>query len=180
MSGEAPCPGCGVVLPEYDGPTHPYIGASAACWALYGELLAQEYADLGYPECHRLTIDAYAAQHPGKREGRTIRSVGTHLCGLYLVIERGLDGPAATALKNRILATEPRFVWLRPPPQDAGVTVQDVVESRADIQHCDAIETWARSVWHNWELHHPTVAGWVEEALEKLERRPGQKQQRQT
>lgn len=168
MSGEALCPGCGVVLPEYDGPTHPYIGAGAACWALYGELLAHEYADLGYPECHRLTVDAYAVQHPGKREARSIQSVGTHLSGLYLVLERGIDGPAATALKNQVLATKPRFVWLNPPSQDEALTVQDVLEARSDIRHCDAVETWARSVWQTWQLHHDTVADWVEGALEKL------------
>jgi Family of unknown function (DUF5946) len=169
MSGGAPCPGCGVVLPEYDGPTHPYIGASAACWALYGELLAYEYGEIGYPECHRLTIDAYAAQHPGKRDPRSIRSLATHLSGLYLVLERGLDGPAATALKNRVLAANPRFAWLQPPQLDRALNVGDVLEGRSEIRHCDTIETWARTVWQAWELHHSTVAEWVEGALEKVE-----------
>jgi hypothetical protein len=168
MSGEAPCSGCGVVLPKYNGPTHPYIGASAACWALYGELLAHEYAELGYPECHRLTVDAYAVQHPGKRESRSIQSVGTHLTGLYLTQERGLDGPAATALKNRVLATNPRFVWLNPPHPPDALTVQDVLEMRNEMPHCDAVEAWARSVWEAWALHHQTVSGWVEGALEKV------------
>jgi len=165
MSGEAPCPGCAVVLPEYDGPTHPYIDASPACWALYGELLAHEYAELGYPECHRLTVDAYAVQHPGRRGPRTVQSVGAHLTGLYLVLERNFDGPAATALKNDVLATEPDFPWLNPPGPGSALTVRDVVATQADIRHCDAVETWARSVWSAWELHHETVADWVGEAL---------------
>jgi hypothetical protein len=168
MSGGAPCPGCGVVLPEYDGPTHPYIGASAACWALYGELLAHEYADLGYPECHRLTVDAYAAQHPGTREPRSVQSVGTHLSGLYLVLERGFDGPAATALKNRVLAAKPRFLWLNPPHSDQALTVQDVLSMRREMRHCDAIEAWARSVWESWALHHEAVRDWVEGSLDKV------------
>ena len=29
------CPGCGALFPPQDGPTHRYIGASAACWALF-------------------------------------------------------------------------------------------------------------------------------------------------
>lgn len=157
------------MLPEYDGLTHPYIGANAACWALYGELLAHEYAELGYPECHRLTVDAYAVQHPGTRESRSIQSVGTHLSGLYLVLERGLDGPAATAMKNRVLATGPRFVWVSPPHPDSALTVKDVLSMRREMPHCDAIEAWARSVWDAWELHHETVQGWVEVALEKVE-----------
>ena len=27
--------GCGALFPSYDGPTHRYLGASAACWALF-------------------------------------------------------------------------------------------------------------------------------------------------
>jgi Family of unknown function (DUF5946) len=168
MSGGAPCPGCGVVLPEYDGPTHPYIDASAACWALYGELLAYEYAELGYPECHRLTVDAYAVQHPGRRERRSIQSIGTHLSGLYLVLERGMDGPKATALKNRVAAAEPGFEWLNPPSSDGALTIRDVLEMRREMQHCVAIKAWARSVWEAWELHHATVRGWVDATLETV------------
>ena len=168
MSGGAPCPGCGVELPDYDGPTHPYIGANAACWALYGELLAHEYSELGYPECHRITVDAYAVQHPGERGGRTIQTVGTHLSGLYLVIERGLDGPAATALKNKVLASDPPFQWLPPPGRNGELTVRDVLQLRHEMSHCDAIEAWGRSVWQSWDLHHDTVRGWVESALDQV------------
>ena len=59
------CPGCGLELPQRDGPVHPYIGASAACWSLYGEVLTREYGDASYRSAHRLTLDAYAVQHPG-------------------------------------------------------------------------------------------------------------------
>jgi hypothetical protein len=44
----APCPDCGARLPEIDGPVHPYLGGSAACWAAFGELGARELA-LGIP-----------------------------------------------------------------------------------------------------------------------------------
>jgi hypothetical protein len=157
-----------VLLDAYDGPTHPYIGSSAACWALYGELLAYEYGELGYPECHRVTVDAYAAQHPGARGGRSIQSVGTHLSGLYLVIERGLDGPAATALKNQVLATEPPFRWLSPPGPASGLNVGDVLQLRQEMSHCDAIDAWGRSVWESWSLHHGVVRDWVEDALDRV------------
>jgi hypothetical protein len=165
VSTEAQCPGCGLTMPDVDGPTHPYVGSSSACWALYGEVLAREYGELGYPECHRLTVDAYAVQHPGRRERTSIQSVGLHLCGLYLVLERNLDGPRATALKNSVLASNPRFVWLRPPVPNGEVTVRDVFESKAPQAHCGVVETWARSVWDAWKLHHETVRQWVEPAL---------------
>jgi hypothetical protein len=168
MSGGAPCPGCGVVLPEYDGPTHPYIAANAACWALYGELLAYEYGQLGYPECHRLTVDAYAVQHLVRRERRTIESLGTHLSGLYLVLERGMDGPQATAFKNRVATAKPGFKWLNPPSPASALNVWDVLDMRREMGHSDAVVAWARSVWEAWELHHSTVRDWVESALDKV------------
>jgi hypothetical protein len=31
----SPCPGCGALFPDFEGPTHRYIGASAGCWALF-------------------------------------------------------------------------------------------------------------------------------------------------
>jgi hypothetical protein len=43
------CPGCGLVLPpQPEAPKHPYIGASAECWGLYGALLAREFQ---HPAC---------------------------------------------------------------------------------------------------------------------------------
>ena len=92
-ASEAPlaaCPGCGLVLPARDGPAHPYIGASPACWALFGELLAREYADPRYRRVHRTTVDAYATQHPGVPERRSVQSVALHLAGLLLVFEEGM------------------------------------------------------------------------------------------
>ena len=59
------CPGCGAAFPASDGPTHDYIGASAGCWAVYGDVLAREYSDHRFFRVHQLSVDAYSAQHPG-------------------------------------------------------------------------------------------------------------------
>ena len=37
------CIGCGAKVNDIDGPTHPYMIATAACWELYGQVLAKEY-----------------------------------------------------------------------------------------------------------------------------------------
>ena len=63
------------------------------------------------------------------------------------------------------LATDPKFSWLNPPGNGSALTVRDVLTARSEIRHSDAVETWARSVWSSWELHHETVAGWVDDAL---------------
>lgn len=47
------CPGCGLRLKRVEGPTDPYSGASASCWAAFGEVLSREFQELSYPEFHR-------------------------------------------------------------------------------------------------------------------------------
>ena len=104
-AGEAtePCPGCGTLVPDTDGPTHPYIGASPGCWAIYGEVLAREYGEYAYPPVHRLTVDA--AQHPGVPSQGSVRSVALHLISLYLILERGYEPERATAAIRDVLAS---------------------------------------------------------------------------
>jgi hypothetical protein len=60
-----PCPGCRAPLPPVDGPTHRYIGASPACWALYTALQSGGDPPLAPAPANALLVDAYAAQHPG-------------------------------------------------------------------------------------------------------------------
>ena len=59
------CSGCGARLPLLDGPAHRYIGGSAACWALYGELGYRETASLGLAGPERLSVHVYLVQDPG-------------------------------------------------------------------------------------------------------------------
>ncbi|MSO42231.1 MAG: hypothetical protein EXQ70_10135, partial [Solirubrobacterales bacterium] len=113
------CPGCGLVLPESDGPTHAYLGASAGCWALYGELLAHEFGALNYPDEHRSCVDAYAVQHPGHPERRSIQSVGVHLMGLCLVFDRKLEPGRVTEVLSRRDKRLVDFRWLDPPQPNA-------------------------------------------------------------
>jgi hypothetical protein len=42
------------MVPDIDGPTHRYIGASpGCCWALYGELAEKEAVDFRYMRSHQ-------------------------------------------------------------------------------------------------------------------------------
>ena len=74
-----PCIGCGALVPQQDGPTHRYMESSPGCWAIYCEVLAQEYSDIAFATAHRLTVDAYAVQHPGTPSPQSIQSIGVHL-----------------------------------------------------------------------------------------------------
>jgi hypothetical protein len=158
MEATSICPGCGLELAESDGPTHPYIGASAACWALYGELLARQYAayDAGP---HKTSVDAYAVQHPGVPEPRSVRSVSLHLVRLCLMLERGVGGKDAARLMVAVGDRIGEFAWLDPPDPNGTVTVRDVLEGAADT------EGWAHDVWAAWAAHHEMVREWISRAL---------------
>jgi hypothetical protein len=119
------CVGCGAPVPDVDGPTHAYIGASPRCWQAYGELLARDYGEGRAPPIVELAVDAYAVQHPGVPGRRSGQSVAIHLMILCLVLERGLDPARATRARRHY--THRAFPWLAPPASQGEVTVLDVL-----------------------------------------------------
>jgi hypothetical protein len=156
------CPECGVLLPPVDGPVHPYMLSSPACWGLYGEVLAREYSDMpGFGARHRLTVDAYAAQHPGKETPAAIKSVGVHLVRLYLMLEGGLKLEEANAAMQKLTQVKHRFHWLTPPANHGGVTVGDVHAATSAAEHVKVVQAWAASVWSAWKAHHAQVHEWA-------------------
>ena len=164
MSATERCPGCGVELAPIDGPTHAYIGASPACWARFGELLAREFGDPAYFRAHQLTVDAYAVQHPGRPERRAIQSVGLHLMTLCAVIERGLDPTDGPVLHQRIVG-RPGFRWLEPPTFAGRMTAVDVLAATDAGAHEELVRAWADDSWDAWEAHHGQVREWLDLAL---------------
>ena len=148
------CAGCGVALETYDGPMHPYLGASAGCWALFGEVLAREFNNPVNMRVHGTTVDTYAVQHPGVPEPRSIQSVNLHLVRLGLVLEHGVPQDAATRLMTQV-KRGPELIWLEPPTPNGSVTAKDVLQQ--GDRHRDAVMEWARDVWDAWALHHDHV-----------------------
>jgi len=158
------CPGCGLDLPPSDGTRHPYIGASAACWALYGDVLERAYADPACREVLQLAVDAYACQHPGEPGRRSAQSVGIHLMTLCMVIEDGADPRHGPKLHRRMVA-RPSFAWLPPPPDRGEVTVRAVGDTTDPIGYVGAVHRWARAVWDAWETHHATIRARIASSL---------------
>ena len=159
MNARERCPDCHAWVPHVDGPhPHPYLGGTPGCWQIYGEVLAREYGDRAYWEVHRLTVDAYSAQHPGKPERRAIQSVNGHLFSLHLMLERRLDSTYATrALGALIDRAAAEFKWLEPPPDPGPITVVDVHVTRGVEEHVATVRRWAASVWGAWAAHHDAV-----------------------
>jgi hypothetical protein len=155
------CAGCGAAVPGIDGPTHRYLGASAGCWAVFGEVLAREYSDSRFFGIHRLTVDTYAVQHPGVPSRQSIQSVAVHLISLYLTLERGFRPEAATAAMRSALRHKEEFVWLTPPSTLGRLTILDVRAARDVAEHITLVRHWAESTWEAWAPHHGLVRSWA-------------------
>lgn len=156
MAETEPCPGCGEPFAPSDGPVHAYIGASAGCWARYGELLALEYGDTALMRWHRLTVDAYAAQHPGVSGRRSAQSVHVHLCALHLTIERKLEEAQIRRLMQK-LADDRVHDWLDPPDLRTVKGVGAAIAAAGTEGYGAVVQAWAQAVWTAWSPHHERI-----------------------
>jgi hypothetical protein len=165
MGGELrPCPGCGADVPDIDGPIHRYIGASPGCWAAYGELSEREVSAFRYMRSHRLTVDAYCAQHPGTPSAQAIRSVAVHLVGLHPQLERGVPAEelyGAQAPRFPRQGKQAGLFWLEPPVSLGGITVLDLLGAEGREEYGGLARRWAEAVWGVWSEHHQTMRRWT-------------------
>lgn len=155
------CFSCGGLAPDIEGPSHKYMLSSPGCWEVYGRLLARDYQEYGYPAAHRLSVDAYAVQHPGKPMRQAIQSVAVHLIGLYYSLERGLSPEQVTKAIGRTTQFSDRFVWLEPPALMGSITVVDAAEAGNLEAYQKAAREWAESAWEAWSSHHDRVRSWA-------------------
>ena len=154
------CPGCGASFDAIEGPVHRYMESTPGCWAAFGRVLEREYSDTRYFGVHRLTVDTYAVQHPGRPSAQSIQSVGVHLIRLHLFVEQGLSAQRANDAMLVAARFKKSFVWLDPPPRFA-LTVTDVEAAATPQQHQQAVRDWAQSAWAAWSAHHGTVRRWA-------------------
>ena len=162
MKTTARCFGCGGEYPDIDGPTHRYMASTPGCWAVYGAILAREYNNaIEYFGVHRLTVDAYAVQHPGGDDRQSIQSVGLHLVRLCLFLERGLTAESAHDAMLEAAARKHEFFRLDPPVSMGSVTAADVHGAQTGAAHQAIVTEWAQSAWAAWAMHHDTVRSWL-------------------
>ena len=155
---EATCPGCGWIGPEEDGPVHPYMTASPACWRRFNAIMAREYENPGLMPTHFYSVDAYAAQHPGDPEERRARqSVWIHLAGLHAVLREGRDPAYRYALLRRL--ADAADSWPVPPahasfPIVAGTIPPDLPETA----HGQTMRDWAEATLAAYEVANADLA----------------------
>lgn len=148
------CLGCGGVYPALNGPIHKYMISSAGCWAHYGELLAYEYANQDvFARSHRLTVDAYALQHPGRADDRrAFQSVQLHYISLHLIFAHGYSHKEATHSLQALSALE-----FTPFPQfdlSFNITAKDISLQTPEGYH-KQITQWAQSAYYAWAALKP-------------------------
>ena len=157
------CPGCGSRLPAIDGPTHAYMTSSPACWAAFCAVLEREYSSPELMEIHRLSVDAWAVQHPGDGSRRAIQSVGLHLARLMVQIDDGLSGQAANDAMLGFAARKGELPEL-PPRKSYRITVADVVDCVEPTAHREAVQCWAEATWLDWADQHEFIRSWAQRA----------------
>ncbi|WP_411891844.1 DUF5946 family protein [Yoonia sp. SDW83-1] len=156
------CVGCGSALKRIDGPTHKYMMSSPACFALFNRLLACEYSDSSLQMTHRLTVDTFAVQHPGRgQQRREIQSVGLHLARIYLQLNRLRSPEQANDIMLGLGKHKATLVYLEPPTVFS-MTVAEVADFAGTPLHARRVTEWAAAAWKDWSAHHDYITRWTD------------------
>ena len=134
--------------------------SSPACWAAFSSVLEREYSDPLLMAVHRLTVDAWAVQHPGDGSRRAIQSVGLHLARLMVQIEDRLSGTAVSDAMLRFASRKSELPEL-PPRRSYRMTVADVVGAVNPSEHREAVQRWAEATWSDWADQHDFIRQWA-------------------
>ncbi len=156
----AVCPGCGSQLPAIDGPTHAYMLSSPACWAAFNTVMEREYSNPELMTVHRLSVDAWAVQHPGDGSRRAVQSVGLHLARLMVQIEGGICEEAANDAMRSFASRKSELPEL-PPRSAYHLTVANVVGAVEPNAHLQAVRSWAEATWADWADQHAFIRDWA-------------------
>jgi hypothetical protein len=157
VSPRVACPGCGLEAEASGAAYDRKFYASAECWALFEEVIAREFQSaVLFGQAHQLTVDAYAVQHAGG--AHPDKSVGIHLAGLCLALERGLPLVEVPARMQSIAAATTQWPHLAPPAaRPRRLTIGQVAAARSPERHVAAVRAWAAQVWEEWRPHHPAA-----------------------
>ena len=166
LSSDA-CPGCAAPVGNSAPCSHPYLAASAECWEAYGMLLALETERWGYPDAHRLVVDAYSAQHPGPGQDRRDRqSIFVHLASICLIVEFGSSSRRGLDLIRRMTRGSrcqyPALTRHGP----GGLDLRHAWEA-TDLKDYQArSEQWATAVWESYGPSQPVIRQTVASLLD--------------
>jgi hypothetical protein len=156
-----------------DGPTHRYIGASAACWAIYSNMLNAGEPPIAPTPALEQMVDAYAAQHPGAPSDQATQSVAVHLIALYAAFVKKMDLKRLVWVRQRALRAKPgqkhgRFEWLTPPDFSGSINVAQIAEAATPAARAELVERYVREIWGLWAREYEqAIARWYEKFVIK-------------
>ncbi|MFC1556335.1 DUF5946 family protein [candidate division KSB1 bacterium] len=150
---ELRCPECGAVIPE----------DKESCRDMFDEILAREFSDPGYGQVLRLTLDAYALQHPGSYMN-SFSSHAAHLTGLCIAFEYN-GGLERENLLKKWYDRKPNFLKVSKPSDLGKLTIADILDADTPEEHSARVREWAQDAWNAWSEHHDTVRFWIKEAI---------------
>jgi len=155
------CPGCGARMTPTEGPVHGDIVSSPACFAAFNALLAAERGDPGLLQFRRLSVDTWAAQHPGDpADPRAVQSTGLHLARLMLQLDRPRPPQETNAAMLEVTRHKASLPVLTP-PRRFSVTVGEISPLAGTPYHSEAVRGWASATWADWAHQHEVIRSWV-------------------
>lgn len=157
------CIGCGSITEAIEGPVHEYMLSSPGCFAAFNSLLAAEYSSEALQSVNRLTVDAFAVQHPGMADDRrAVQSVGLHLARLSVQLESPRPPSETNAVMLDFAEHKATLVRLEPPKRFS-ITAPDVAPFAATPSHPAEVRQWATETWRDWTEHHEYIRSWIRE-----------------
>lgn len=159
-----PCPGCGARLPRSTWPVDRRRNASSACWERYTLVLAHEAEEIvRLGRLHQLTVDTYAAQHPGPSVPPI--AIPFALIGLHLALDEGWSGAAVRAAHGWLAQRADAWPAFTPPSSFGPLTADRIAQATRPEIHARLVEAWANGTWAAWRPAHERVRDWADGAL---------------
>jgi hypothetical protein len=169
ITNKLACMWCCGHYPNIVGPTHDYIESTPGCWAAYGRVLALHYQNYpAFEHIHRLAVDTYAIQHPGKPSRRAIQSVWGHVLASFWFLRQQLPSDEVRTRLGTFVDGDHsgRNGWLTPPEFSGALNVSHI-NVTADIHsHVASVHDWGESVFDRWWSMHGDLIERVAHSLE--------------
>ena len=144
------CVSCGLVV----------AGGTEGCQRLFEAIGLREYEDMRLARYHRIVVDVYALQHPG-RYGRSAKSFAAHLTGLCAWLENETNSRSVNALVQRWLSGLSPIQKPTLPPSYGAITIRDLVDAEDPVRYGDVLRSWARATWDAYAPLHATAREWI-------------------
>jgi hypothetical protein len=153
------CESCGEVVTD----------GKAGCLKLFEAILAREFSDYRYGKIHRLTVDAYALQHPDAYM-RSGKSFAAHLTGMCAALERE-DAFSINQIVQRWLSTNPQIDKPADIPKHRGsLTISYILNAEDKEEHVKRVREWAQNIWAAWAEQQDLARRLITEATAQSKR----------